>query len=168
MSNRKLTTLCYLTNKDNVLFIVKGRTDKNISNMNAGKYLGVGGHVEEREAPYECIVREIREETGIDASDISGLGLRGVATFCSFTGDKTLEEIMYIYKGEYTGSSDPCPGSCDEGMLCWVPVTGIWDIPVWEGDKEIFKLLFGHENSSIFEIKLNYHGDDLISVKTHV
>ena len=165
MTDYKLTTLCYLTKGDRVLFMVKGATPKNVSNMNVGKYLGVGGHIEQDESSYECVIREIYEETGIEASDIEGLGLKGVATFINDSCDN---EVMYIYKGEYTGSSDPCPGSCDEGMLCWVPVSGIWDIPVWEGDKEIFKLLFGHENSSIFEIKLNYHGDDLISVSTHV
>lgn len=165
MTDYKLTTLCYLTKGDQVLFMVKGATPKNVSNMNVGKYLGVGGHIEQDESSYECVIREIYEETGIEASDIEDLGLKGVATFINDSCDN---EVMYIYKGEYTGSSDPCPGSCDEGMLCWVPVTGIWDIPVWEGDKEIFKLLFGQENSSIFEIKLNYHGDDLISVSTHV
>ncbi len=165
MTDYKLTTLCYLTKGDNVLFMVKGRTPKNISNMNVGKYLGVGGHIEQDESSYECVIREIYEETGIDASDIEGLSLKGVATFINDSCDN---EIMYIYRGEYKGESDPCPGSCDEGELCWVPLTGIWDIPVWEGDKEIFKLLFGPENSSVFEIKLNYHGDDLICVKTHV
>ena len=165
MTDYKLTTLCYLTKGDNVLFMVKGRTPKNISNMNVGKYLGVGGHIEQDESSYECIIREIYEETGIDASDIEGLSLKGVATFINDSCDN---EIMYIYRGEYKGESDPCPGSCDEGELCWVPLTGICDIPVWEGDKEIFKLLFGPENSSVFEIKLNYHGDDLICVKTHV
>ena len=165
MTDYKLTTLCYLTKGDQVLFMVKGATPKNVSNMNVGKYLGVGGHIEQGESSYECVIREIYEETGIEAPDIKDLGLKGVATFINDSCDN---EVMYIYKGEYTGASDPCPGNCDEGTLCWVPVTGIWDIPVWEGDKEIFKLLFGRENSSIFEIKLNYSGDDLISVRTHV
>ena len=165
MTDYKLTTLCYLTKGDQVLFMVKGATPKNVSNMNVGKYLGVGGHIEQDESSYECVIREIYEETGIKSSDIEGLGLKGVATFINDSCDN---EVMYIYKGEYTGAVDPCPGSCDEGVLCWVPVTGIFDVPVWEGDKEIFKLLFGQENASIFEIKLNYHGDDLISVETHV
>ena len=163
MSDRKLTTLCYLTDKDNVLFIVKGRTSKNISNMNVGKYLGVGGHVEEHEAPYECAVREIKEETGIDASDISGLALRGVATFLSRTGDRTLEEIMFIDKGEYTGDKDPCPGTCDEGELCWVNVKDIYDLPIWEGDRDIFRNLFNKDGEKFFEIKLTYDKDTLVS-----
>lgn len=165
MTDYKLTTLCYLTKGDQVLFMVKGATEKNITNMNAGKYLGVGGHLEQDESPYECAVREIFEETHIQSGDITGLSLKGVATFINDSCDN---EVMYIYKGEYTGVSDPCPGDCDEGVLCWVPLEGIWDVPVWEGDKEIFKLLFGPDNNEVFEIKLNYSGDDLISVSTFV
>ena len=161
----KLTTLCYLTRGEDILFMVKGATSKNIANMNAGKYLGVGGHLEEGESAYECALREIYEETGIESREIKGFGLKGMA---SFFNDSCDDEVMYIYKGEYTGDVDPCPGSCDEGMLCWVPVTGIYDIPIWEGDREIFKLLFGKTSDRVFEIKLTYSKDELISVNTYI
>lgn len=165
MTDYKLTTLCYLTKGDNVLFIVKGATSKNISNMNVGKYLGVGGHLEQGESPVECAFREIYEETGIKKEDIDDLRLRGVATFINDSCDN---EVMYIYKGEYIGQDDPCPGNCDEGILTWVPVTGIYDIPIWEGDKEIFRLLFDDIKEQVFEIKLTYSKDNLIGVDTYV
>ena len=165
MTDHKLTTLCYLTKGDDILFMVKGKTEKNLSNMNAGKYLGVGGHMEDGESPYECALREIFEETSISASELNGFGLKGVATFINDSCDN---EIMYIYKGEYTGSKDPCPGSCDEGVLTWVPRKDIYDVPTWEGDREIFRLLFDTKESNIFELKLTYSGDDLVSVETHV
>lgn len=165
MTDYKLTTLCYLTKGDSVLFIVKGATSKNISNMNAGKYLGVGGHLEQGETPYECASREIFEETGINKEDIDNLRLRGVATFINDSCDN---EIMYIYKGEYTGKADPCPGNCDEGILTWVPLTEIYNIPIWEGDKEIFRLLFDDIKEHVFEIKLTYSKDNLIGVDTYV
>lgn len=165
MTDYKLTTLCYLTRGSDVLFMVKGATIKNITNMNAGKYLGVGGHLEQGETAYECALREINEETGIEASDIKDLKLRGVATFINDSCDN---EIMYIYKGEYTGDKDPCPGNCDEGILSWVPLSDIYNVPIWEGDREIFKLLFDREDEHVFEIKLTYSKDDLISVNTYV
>ena len=165
MTDYKLTTLCYLTRGSDVLFIVKGATAKNITNMNAGKYLGVGGHLEQGETAYECAVREIFEETGITSEQIEGLTLKGVATFINDSCDN---EIMYIYKGEYKADKDPCPGTCDEGVLTWVPVTGIYDIPIWEGDREIFKLLFDDSSNRVFEIKLTYSKDELISVNTYI
>ena len=165
MNSVKLTTLCYLTRNDEVLFIVKGDTVKNRKNLNVGKYLGVGGHIEDNESAYECIVREIREETGITAGDIKGLKLRSVATFINDSCDN---EVMYIYKGEYTGDTDPCPGSCDEGRLCWVKRKDLFDIPTWEGDREIFKYLFDDRYSDVFEIKLIYSKDELISADTYL
>ena len=164
MSGLKLTTLCYLTRGDDVLFIVKGATQKNISNMNAGKYLGVGGHLEDGESSYECAVREIYEETGIEAAGLKDFSLRGV---CTFINDSCDNEVMYIYKGEYTGNTDPCPGSCDEGVLCWVSRKDIFSIPTWEGDREIFKLLFDEDRGRMFELKLTYSKDDLIDVKIY-
>ena len=164
MSDLKLTTLCYLTRGEEILFIVKGATAKNIANMNAGKYLGVGGHLEDGESSYECAVREIREETGIAETDIAGLSLKGVATFINDSCDN---EVMYIYKGEYTGNEDPCPGNCDEGILTWVHRNDIYDIPIWEGDREIFKLLFDNVKGGIFELKLTYSKDELVAVEIY-
>lgn len=160
----KLTTLCYLTRNEKILFMVKGATSKNIKNMNAGKYLGVGGHMEESESSYECAIREIFEETGIHADEISDLKIHGVATFIN---DRCDNEIMFIYKGEYIGKEDPCPGNCDEGILTWVDKKDIYDIPIWEGDREIFKLLFDEKRAGAFELKLVYHGDVLTAVQTY-
>ena len=164
MSDLKLTTLCYLTRGDEILFMVKGATPKNVSNMNVGKYLGVGGHLEEGESCYECAVREIYEETSIKEEALKDFKMRGIATFINDSCDN---EVMYIYKGEYTGKADPCPGSCDEGVLSWVHRKDIYSIPIWEGDREIFRLLFDEDNEGVFELKLTYSGDELISVDTY-
>lgn len=164
MSDMKLTTLCYLTRGEDILFMVKGVTSKNIANMNAGKYLGVGGHLEEGESAYECALREIYEETGIESREIKGFGLKGMA---SFFNDSCDDEVMYIYKGEYTGTREICPGTCDEGVLTWVHRKDIQSIPTWEGDREIFRLLFDEERAGVFELKLKYSGNDLVSSETY-
>ena len=56
------TTLCYIENDDKFLMLhrVKKQDD-----MNEGKWIGVGGHVEGQETPEECLVREVKEETGL-------------------------------------------------------------------------------------------------------
>lgn len=115
MTDYKLTTLCYLTRGSDVLFIVKGATEKNITNMNAGKYLGVGGHLEQGETAYECAVREIFEETGITSEQIEGLSLKGVATFINDSCDN---EIMYIYiKASIRETRIPVPGPAMKACL---------------------------------------------------
>lgn len=46
--------------------------NKKKNDINAGKYIGVGGHVEDGESPDECIVREVFEETGVQAYGLQG------------------------------------------------------------------------------------------------
>ena len=57
-----ITTLCYIEHNNQYLMLhrVKKHHD-----MNEGKWIGVGGHVEEQETPEECLVREVKEETGL-------------------------------------------------------------------------------------------------------
>lgn len=47
-----------------VALIQKKRPD-----WQAGKFNGVGGHIENRETAYEAMVREFREETGVEVRD---------------------------------------------------------------------------------------------------
>lgn len=59
----KRYTLGFIFNKElsHVLLIKKQR-----STWQKGKYNGIGGHIEEGEEPYECFIREVQEESGIE------------------------------------------------------------------------------------------------------
>ena len=64
----------------------------------------------ENESPYECVIREAREETGLDISPI----YRGIVTFVS---DKYECEQMHLFTClEYSGKMT----DCQEGNLVWV------------------------------------------------
>ena len=58
----KNTTLCYI--QQDGCYLMLHRTKKK-GDENAGKWIGVGGKFEEGESPEECLVREVREETGL-------------------------------------------------------------------------------------------------------
>ena len=58
----KLTTLCYIEKDDKYLML--HRTKKK-NDANKGKWIGVGGKIEENESPDECLIREVYEETGL-------------------------------------------------------------------------------------------------------
>ena len=70
----RLTTLCYVERDG--CWLMLHRVKKN-ADENAGKWIGIGGHLEENESPEECIRREAREEAGVELSD---LRLRGIIT----------------------------------------------------------------------------------------
>lgn len=65
--NVSLTTLCYIE-KDEKYLMLHRVSKKN--DLNRDKWIGVGGHFEFGESPEDCITREIKEETGLDAKSL--------------------------------------------------------------------------------------------------
>ena len=145
--NIKLTTLCYLRQDGKYLMIKKKDSDPQAG----GKYLGVGGKLEEGESPDECAKREILEETGFTPLDLK---LRGIVTFISDVWDN---EIMFLYSAEQLDGS--LRSDCDEGELSWIEEDKVLELPAWEGDKYFLKPLLAGEDDIM--IKLNYKGDTL-------
>lgn len=70
------TTLCYLEQGGKWLMLHRV-TKKN--DMNLDKWIGVGGKFEPFESPEDCLLREVREETGLT---LTNYRLRGIVTFC--------------------------------------------------------------------------------------
>ncbi|MBQ1307608.1 MAG: NUDIX domain-containing protein, partial [Erysipelotrichaceae bacterium] len=71
----RLTTLCYIEKDGSYLMMHRTKKEQD---ENAGKWIGIGGHMKEDETPEECVRREIREETGLTVEDLK---LRGILTF---------------------------------------------------------------------------------------
>ena len=56
----RLTTLCYLEKNDHYLML--HRVSKK-DDVNAGKWIGIGGKFEPGEAPEDCMIRETSEDS---------------------------------------------------------------------------------------------------------
>ena len=151
----KKTTLCYIEKDDKYLMLLR---NKKKSDPNEGKWIGVGGHVEEGESTAECVCREVREETGLELTEFS---FKGIVYFIS---DKWDDEAMYLYTA--TGAKGELK-DCDEGELKWIAKSEVMNLNLWEGDKIFLGRLLNDsdENSNLFEMKLTYRGDDLIDSK---
>lgn len=152
-SNVKNTTLCYIEKDGSYLMLLR---NKKKNDLNEGKWIGVGGKFEENESPEECLIREVKEETGLT---LKTQRLRGVITFVS---DKWEGEYMYLF------TSDSFEGTikeCDEGELKWIPKDEVMGLKLWEGDRAFLKLLF--EDSPFFTMKLCYKGDELVDIQTN-
>ena len=146
----QLTTLCYLE-KDESYLMLHRVTKKNDENHD--KWIGVGGHFEHQESPEECLVREVKEETGLTLNTYS---FRGIVTFCS---DDAPAEYMHLYTStDFTGKLH----ECDEGKLEWVKFSDIEKLTLWEGDK-IFLHLLAKKNQPFFSLKLVYKNGKLIN-----
>lgn len=145
-----MTTLCYLEKDNQYLMLLRNKKE---NDLNAGKWIGVGGKFEFGESPEECMKREVLEETGYVAD---AYRYRGLVTFVS-EGIET--EYMHLFTiHEFHGT----PIECKEGTLRWVPIPEVMSLNLWEGDKIFLKLL--QENKENFSLKLVYRKDELVHV----
>lgn len=145
----KLSTLCYIE-WDNAYLMLHRVTKKN--DINKDKWIGVGGHFEEGESPEECVLREVKEETGYT---LTSYRYRGLVTFVSYTDapEPDIEYMSLFTADGFEGEEIPC----DEGKLEWVDKEKVWGLNLWEGDKIFFRLL--DEGIPFFSLKLVYdHG----------
>ena len=145
----KITTLCYIENNDCYLMLHRTKKKKDV---NKDKWIGVGGHAEGNETPQECLIREVKEETGLL---LTSYKFRGLITFIS---DEYEVEMMCLFTADgYTGELI----TCDEGELEWVKKSDVPQLPTWEGDAQFLKLLLEDEKR-FFAMKLRYEGERLV------
>ena len=122
---------------------------KKHNDINEGKWIGVGGHAEGQESPEECLLREVKEETGLT---LTSYKLRGLVTFIS---DKCEPELMCVFTAnEYIGELT----ECNEGELYWIDKAVVPTLPTWEGDRVFLDLLLSGDER-FFSLKLQYEGD---------
>ena len=156
------TTLCYLDDGERYLMLHRVKKENDASH---GKWIGVGGKCEADESPDECMLREVKEETGLT---VTRWRYRGIVTFISDTWDN---EYMHLFTAtEWEG--EPDMDIDDEGTLAWTRKTdlpladGIGDptINLWEGDKLFLRLLLDDEQP-FFSMKLDYQNDIMTTAK---
>lgn len=128
-------TLGYILSPDgNQVLLVHRNARKGDHHL--GKYNGLGGKMEPGEDVFSCMTREIQEEAGIICESMR---LRGTVNWPGFgpNGENWLGFIFLVIS--FTGS----PASSNaEGDLAWHALSGIGELPMWEGDKYFLPLVF--------------------------
>lgn len=106
-----------LLSGDEILMIKRSEKQK----IAPGLWSNIGGHMEPEELndPQAACLRELQEETGYQADEITGLHLRYIS-MGEFNGE------LYIYYDyvAHTNVKHPLP-ACSEGQLAWVPVKNL-------------------------------------------
>lgn len=127
----QLATLCYIIDNDKTLMLhrIKKKND-----IHEGKWNGLGGKFQKGETPEECVIREVREESGLL---IKNPRLHGFITFPMFDGKKDWYVFLFTAK-EFEGTLI----DSKEGILQWIPNNKILDLNLWEGDRIFIPWLF--------------------------
>lgn len=97
-------TLAFLTIEDQVLMLRRNNPP------NKGKWNGVGGRIEVGETPYQSVIREIHEETGLMLTRIKFGGIM------TWEGFEIQPGGLYIFS---TAVDEMIVVENGEGHLCW-------------------------------------------------
>ena len=147
----RLTSLAYIEKDDKYLMLHRTKKENDQSH---DKWLGIGGKFEKDETPDECMIREVKEETGLD---VLKYRFAGVVTFLS---DIYETEYMFLFAvTEYQGQIK----ECSEGDLAWVEKSSIPELYIWEGDKLFLERM--QKSDKFFSMMVRYEGDDLADWK---
>ncbi|HEY77103.1 MAG TPA: NUDIX domain-containing protein [Thermoflexia bacterium] len=113
-------TLCFITHGDDVL-LLRGAPHKRIW---PNRYNGIGGHVEPGEDVYTAALREIREETGLEVTD---LRLRGVVNVCP--SPDGVGVFLFVFTARALGRE---VRSSSEGTPEWIPKDRVGELDLVE------------------------------------
>ena len=130
-----VATLGYILSPDRTQVLLIHRNARE-DDQHLGKYNGLGGKMHTDEDVVSCMKREVREEAGIEVTEMV---LRGTVSWPGFgpQGEDWLGFIFVI-----TGFSGEPLRSNPEGELAWHPVEALNDLPMWEGDRHFLPLVF--------------------------
>lgn len=153
----KLTTLCYIEKDGRYLMLHRTKKKQDI---NKDKWIGVGGHAEGTEDAEMCLLREVKEETGLT---LTSYRFRGLVTFIS--NQLAEPELMCLFTADgFAGELIPCT----EGDLQWVEKERVLELPTWEGDAIFLNLLIKENERRFFTLRLVYEGDTLVEKSLQV
>jgi 8-oxo-dGTP diphosphatase len=122
---------------------------KKANDIHAGKWNGLGGKLEPGESPEQCVIREVREEAGLE---IVCPHYHGLLIFADFAGD---DWFVWVFTAdEFSG--DLIESS--EGHLKWIPDEQVTTLNLWPSDQIFLPWL---KKDKIFSARFQYHGDEM-------
>lgn len=141
---RKVTTLVYAVRDRHVLMMLRRKEP------NLGQWTAPGGKIELDESPAECAVRELREETGLEAGRPT---LKVIVTETSPIAD--WQWLMFVYLvQDFEGELQPC----EEGELAWIPVEKVPELSIPQADRIFFPRVVDNSLEPV-SMKFEYDAD---------
>jgi len=153
-NNRWLTiprALCFVQHGNNVLLMKRAAHRRVFPNC----YNGVGGHIERDESPYQAIVREIEEETGLTVENVR---LRGIHNIDA-GGESGI--IMFVFTAQSQTANFIDPG--DEGTLHWIASEDVLSLDLVEDLPYILPRVF--DESPLYYAHVSYDTDDKLVIQ---
>ena len=124
----KNTSLCYIEQDGAYLMLHRVKKE---DDLNHDKWIGIGGKFEENESPEDCVLREVREETGLEVRLQSGF--RQMVEY--FPKPNVKKQVVY-FLGE-AKSSRVKKQEEEISRIIWTDIRRAWRIVAFENDKNL-------------------------------
>ncbi|MFD1040535.1 NUDIX domain-containing protein [Virgibacillus byunsanensis] len=158
-------TICFIKKGDEILMLNREKSSW------MGMWNGVGGKIEKNETPHDCILREIKEETGIQVSKVD---YKGQVTWHD---GKIYLGGMHTYMVELPETYDSkAPIKTDEGILDWKKESWILDeenlgvvgnikyfLPIMLNDSNVYDHQFVYEGMKIVDYRAETLKEQVLS-----
>jgi 8-oxo-dGTP diphosphatase len=150
-----LQTAVFVVSPDRAHVLLMHR-DKWSDDVHFGKYLSLGGHVERDEDVLTGARREVYEESGLTATDLT---LRGTVMWTGF-GPKRLDILCFIFRADaFSGTAH---GGNEEGTLEWVPIDDLATREMWDSDHLWLPMVFD-DMATPFHGVMPYDGTEMLA-----
>jgi 8-oxo-dGTP diphosphatase len=134
--------------RDNEVLLLKGAENKKIW---AGKYNGLGGHIEAGEDVLTSAKRELVEEAGITNIDLRCCGV----VMCDIESQHGI--AVFLFRGEYDGQKLI---TSQEGNLHWVKMASLGKLPMVEDLPVLLPKVWQWQPGDPFLSGLNYYDQE--------
>lgn len=140
---KKVAVFCILKAGDRFLLLCRSKPP------HVGAYTPVGGKIDPYETPTSAVIREVREETGIDITNpiFAGTLIETAAIEYNW--------VSYVY---YADIDFVEPPYCDEGTLHWIHRDEMHNFPTPPTDKYIYDSIMAGKKfalDAIFDEHMN-------------
>lgn len=147
----KIWTVCMIQKEDKVLLL-----DRQHDHFKG--FIPPGGKVDFPESIVECAIREVKEETGLE---VSNLIYKGLYEYVNPVAKDRYMIFNYITK-DFTGE---LLKDAPEGEAVWVNIKEAYNLPMQESIRRRFPLFF---EDGTFEIQVEWNHEENIEGKVTI
>ena len=129
----QVSTLCYIKNNGKTLMLHRIKKDQDV---HQGKWNGLGGKFLPKETPEECVIREVKEETGLE---VAVAGLIDVVDSIRRDADERIEFHATLIDFAAHWLSGEAEAGSDAMAVGWFTLDDLSNLSLWSETERVIR-----------------------------